>query len=116
MDIQVATGLDGDPPFGGRLDPDTGEWSLLPNVPDEDARLDGWSPPADEGPLMSGWGYVFDDRDGSWTPLGHPDTDVDVDQAAVWGNGRLIVFGGLDEETGYVDPEGLSDQTWIWSP
>ena len=105
-----------DPPFGGRLDPDTGEWSLLPNVPDEDDRLDGWSPPADDGPLMSAWGYVYDDRDRLLDAARTPRDGRRRRSEAVWADGRLIVFGGLDEETGYVDPEGLSDQTWIWSP
>lgn len=116
LDIQLATGVDGDPPFGGRLDPDTGEWSTLPGVPDLEDALEGWSLPAAEGPLMSGWGYVYDDVEETWTPIGSPETEVDTDQSAVWADGRLVVFGGLDAETGYTDVEGLSDETWIWTP
>jgi hypothetical protein len=116
-DIQTATGLDGNPPYGGRLDPATGAWSPLPHAPDvEDRHADGWSVVAADGPLMAGWGYVYDDDAGTWDPLGKPTgTDVDLDQAAVWADGELVVFGGLDEQTGYEDPAGLSDRAFVWS-
>jgi hypothetical protein len=117
-DIQTAPGLDGNPPQGGRLDPLTGQWSPLPNAPSIDAdRGDGWSVVSAEGPLMAGWGYVFDDDAETWSLLGKPaETDVDVDQSAVWADGKLIVFGGLDEETGYENSKGLSNGTWVWTP
>lgn len=116
LDLQTAPGLDGDPPMGGRLDPETGRWSPLPDAPDIDARGDGWSPHAAEGPQLAGWGYVYDDDDESWTRLGRPDSPVDSQQGAVWADGRLLVFGGIDEATAYDDVSGLSRQTWIWSP
>ncbi|GAA4722523.1 hypothetical protein GCM10023350_00800 [Nocardioides endophyticus] len=117
LDIQTAPGLDGNPPMGGRLDPETGEWSPLPGAPDVDSRRgDGWYPHAADGPLMAGWGYVYDDAAETWTLLGKPDSAVDSQQGAVWADGRLLVFDGIDEATAYDDPSGISAETWIWSP
>lgn len=117
LDLQTAPGLDGDPPYGGRLDPETGTWSPLPDAPAAAGPwVDGWRPLAASGPLMAGWGYVYDDATETWTGLGRPDSTVDSAQSAVWADGRLLLFGGIDEATGYVEPSGLSSETWIWSP
>ena len=117
LDSQTAPGLDGNPPMGGRVDPETGEWSPLPGAPDVDTpRGDGWYPHAADGPLMAGWGYVYDDDAETWTYLGRPRSPVDNQQSAVWADGRLLVFDGIDEATAYDDPSGLSDETWIWTP
>lgn len=115
LDLQVSS--DGTP-YGGRLDPETEEWTPLPDAPDLDAdRGDGWTPWAADGPLMAGWGYAYDDRTGVWTTLGRPaGARVDGQQAAVWADGRLLVFGGLDDETGYQDVSGLSKDAWAWTP
>ena len=66
--------------------------------------------------MLAGWGYVYDDSAESWVALGSPDSAVDVDQSAVWADGRLVVFGGVDEETGYQDVSGLSNDAWVWAP
>ena len=116
-DIQTATGLDGNPPEGGRLDPATGEWSVLPDAPDVDGRFpDSITVNAAAGPLVAGWGYLYDDRDGSWTSFGRPDSPVDRATGAALVDGRLLVFGGRDEDAGYEGDAGLSNQTWIWTP
>jgi hypothetical protein len=104
-------------PYGGRLDPTTGDWTALPDAPDpERDSVDGWSLNAFDGPLLAGWGYAYDDDAGRWVTLGAPRTSVDVDQSAVWADGRLIVFGGVDEQTGYQDVSGLSNDAWVWTP
>ena len=116
-DIQTAPGLDGNPPEGGRLDPGTGEWTDLPNAPDVETRLpDSITANAAAGPLVAGWGYLYDDQDGSWTPFGRPDSPVDGATGAAIVDRRLLVFGGRDEDAGYDGGAGLSDQTWIWAP
>ena len=51
-----------------------------------------------------------------WTTLGKPDSPVDESQSAVWADGQLLVVGGVDEEIGYEDVAGLSDEAWAWSP
>lgn len=116
-DIQTATGLEGDPPFGGRLDPATGEWTALPGAPDVDDLLpESITANAADGPLVAGWGYVYDDDAGTWAPYGRPDSPVDRGTGAVWADGRLVVVGGRDEDAGYDGDAGLSDATWVWSP
>ena len=115
-DIQTATGLDGNPPFGGRLDPATGQWSRLPHAPDAEGRIpDSITVNAACGPLIAGWGYIYDDVSGTWTPHGRPDSPVDRQTGATWAGGRLVVVGGLDEDAGYEDSSGLSAETWIWT-
>jgi hypothetical protein len=111
LDLQVRENDDGTTtPYGGRLNPATGRWSPLPNQPAESAS-DGWSLVAADGPLLAGWGYVYDDRDGSWTRHGRPDGAVARDGAsAVLADGRLLVVGGADDRS---EPTG---QAWIWSP
>jgi hypothetical protein len=122
LDIQTADGGEVQGwgrsyPHGGRLDPTTGAWAALPDAPDpERDRVDGWHVNAVDGPLLAGWGYVYDDSTGRWVMLGSPESGVDVDQSAVWADGRLIVFGGVDEETGYRDVSGLSNDAWVWTP
>jgi len=116
-DIQTATGLDGNPPFGGRLDPESGEWSALPDAPDlEEPGPDSMTVNAAAGPLIAGWGYVYDDDAGSWTPFGRPDSPVDGGTGAAIVDGRLLVFGGRDDDAGYDGDAGLSDHTWVWTP
>lgn len=96
-------------PGGGRLDPATGEWTPLPNAPSlETDRGDGWSPVASDGPRMAGWGYVYDDRAGTWTTLGRPaGVDVDEDQSAVWAGEDLVVVAGSRGDE-------LSSGAWAW--
>jgi hypothetical protein len=116
-DIQTATGLDGNPPFGGRLDPATGEWSPLPDAPDPEERgPDHITVNAADGPLVVGWGYLYDDSDGSWTGFGRPDSPVDRATGAALVDGRLLVFGGRDEDAGYDGDAGLSAEAWTWNP
>jgi hypothetical protein len=96
---QTATGLNGDPSFGGRLDPETGEWSPLPDVPSETGR-----------------GYMYDDESEGWVFVGEPSSKVDGQQGSVRAGRSLLVFGGIDEQTAYDDPSGISAETWIWTP
>lgn len=123
-DPQLATGLDGQPPFGGRLDPATTAWTPLPNAPDPEAPSPSgrhWTVVAAAGPHLAGWGYAYDDRTGRWTPLGRPrGTAVDSQQSGVWVDGDLVVVGGYDRETAYEDvaglAAGLTNGAWAWRP
>jgi hypothetical protein len=98
-------------PFAGALDPATGEWSAVDGVPDyEEARKADWRVEAADGPLFATAGFVYDDRTGDWTLLGRPDSDLDWELTGVWADGRLVVFGGADEDG------DLSAETWVWAP
>ncbi len=103
--------LDLQPGNGGALDPATGQWEPLPDQPSDSAGGDDWWPVAADGPLLAGWGYVYDDSDRSWTRLSRPTGAVaEHGYGAVWADGRLIVVDGADQRS---DPVS---QAWSWSP
>ena len=109
-DPQTATGLDGNPPHGGILDPATGVWEPLPDRP----TAEGWSPNAAAGPLIASWGVVYDDTDRSWEVLGRPTGAPELSgQGAVWAGDQLVVVGGID---GRERLESLTDRAWVWTP
>jgi len=100
-------------PNGGTLDAGTGAWGLLPDPPE--VGTGGWSVIAQDGPLMAIWGYAYNDSVGTWTKLSRPDAAPDQSVAAVWADGTLIAFGGVDSERGW-DKDSLSNRAWSWTP
>jgi len=94
-------------PSGGTLDVHTGEFAELANAPDTGSATGSLGNSAD-GPLMASFGYLYDDRDGSWTPI-PPLRDTLTQASGVIAGDRLVVFGGFDSAAGYDDPEGLSN-------
>lgn len=111
-------GWDRSYPYGGSLDPTTGEWAPVPGLPLDHGQLSGlsWTVEAADGPLVATQGRVYDDRTQTWLDLGRPDSPVDSELTGAWVDARLLVFGGYDEDTPDRGPEGLSGATWIWSP
>jgi len=97
--------------YGGVLDPATGGWGRLPHPPDE--FTGGWVVEALAGPLAAVDGWVYDDRDETWTELPRPDGAPQEAGSAVWADGQLIVLGGVDFEDGYT-VEALSDGAWSY--
>lgn len=86
-------------PFGGALDPATGAWSELPGAPGyEDLDDSTWRLEAAAGTLVATAGFVYDDADGTWTPLGRPESTVREDVAAVFAGDRLVTVGGTDAD------------------
>jgi hypothetical protein len=100
-------------PNGGTLDPGTGTWGPLPNSPDPEVVGGGWGLDAAEGSRILTWGYLYDDRTGRWTKLPSPAGAPQGGTAAVWADGTLIAFGGVDWET--REPR-LSNLAWTWTP
>jgi hypothetical protein len=101
-------------PEGGILDPLSGTWSELADAPEPGEG--GWAlPSAGGGPMMTTYGYVYDDSAGTWTKLSRPTNAPDHDSAGVWADGTLIAFGGLDSEKGW-DKDALSNKAWAWTP
>lgn len=100
-------------PQGGTLDPQTGTWSEFEDAPETGSG--GWSLYSAGGPLMTTYGYVYDDSAGTWTRLPRPRNAPDYDVAAVWAEGTLLAFGGLDSQKGW-EKDALSDRAWSWTP
>jgi len=100
------------------LDPASGRWARLPGAPDfeNDPLPDHLSVVAADGARFAAYGYVYDDEGRTWTPIGRPDSPVEGHVGATFVGGRLFVVGGLDDDAGYEDTSGLSDETWVWSP
>jgi hypothetical protein len=98
---------------GGILDPASGEWSPLPDDVTDSAGS-GWSVNAAEGPLILGWGYLYDDRDRSWTRQApKPEDAAGGGVSSVWADGRVVVFGGVDTSARDYEPV---NQAWAWTP
>jgi hypothetical protein len=97
----------------GALDPRTGEWTALPGTPA--MNTGGWPVDAVGGPVAAVDGWVYDDRDRSWTLLSRPDGAPGQPGSAVWAGDELLVLGGMDTDSGW-DPEHLSTDAWVWRP
>jgi hypothetical protein len=98
-------------PYGGVLDPATGAWARLPDPPEP--LTGGWPVEALGGPLSAIEGWVYDDRDRSWTRIPRPEGAPSDPGSAVWAGERLIVLGGVDPDAGYT-VEAMSEGAWIY--
>ena len=98
---------------GGALDPFTGSWAALEGTPL--MNTGGWPADAIGGPLAAVDGWVYDDRDRSWTLLDRPDGAPAEPGSAVWAGDELLVLGGMDTDAGW-GPEHLTDGAWVWRP
>lgn len=98
-------------PFGGRLDPRTGEFTELPNAPATEASS-GWLTGPAAGSRMVHQGWLYDDSDGSWTALPRPPGGKWIESAGVLFDDRLVVAGGYDLRDGYQSTAGLTNQAW----
>lgn len=97
-------------PFGGILDPVTATWSRLPSPPADDSG--GWPVSALGGPVTAFEGWLYDDRDRSWTLLDRPDGAPSLPGQAVWADGSLVVLGGEDQG-GSLTTETRSVGAWL---
>jgi hypothetical protein len=100
-------------PTGGILDPVTGAWGRLPHPPQY--LTGGWGVAALAGPLAAGEGWIYDDRDETWTKVPRPAGGPSRAGSAVWAGERLIALGGADEQAGYT-VKALSGDAWIYEP
>lgn len=104
-------------PFGGRLDPATGDWSPLPDAPSEGSG--GWSVDALDGPRIAAGGWLYDDSNGSWALLPRPHGAPADPGPSVWADDVLVVYGGADwdppDAHGQLDPESVwSTSAWAY--
>jgi hypothetical protein len=98
-------------PSGGILDPVTGKWSRLPHPPRY--LSGGWGVEALDGPLAAGAGWIYDDRDETWTKVPRPANGPSRAGSAVWAGEQLIALGGVDHDAGYTI-KALSRDAWIY--
>jgi hypothetical protein len=98
---------------GGVLDPRTREDGALPGAPQMNSG--GWPVQASLGPLAAVDGWVYDDRDRTWTRLERPDGAPARPGTAVWAGDELLVLGGMDTDAGW-GAEHLSGDAWLWRP
>ena len=108
-------------PYGGALDPSTGDWIPLKDTPRESTG--GWAVEALGGRYNAVQGWVYDDGDGeqghSWTRLPKPDGAPTEPGPGVWVGDVLIVSGGADwdgpDESAEWTPQNVwSTGTWAY--
>ncbi len=100
-------------PYGGAFDPETQRWTHLDNVPGESTG--GWTAEALAGPLAATGGWVYDDRERTYSKLLQPAGAPPDPGSAIWADGKLIVVGGVDFSKGMTE-DALSDKAWIYDP
>lgn len=111
-------------PYAGALDPSTGKWSLLTDVPDansawtQDSR---WWPVEEVGGARSATGtWVYDDTARTWRRLTRPDGAPTTPGPATWVEDALVVVGGITwPQEGGAATSGkttVSQQVWTLRP
>jgi hypothetical protein len=97
---------------GGTLNPSTGEWGSLPDVPKERGEFEDIYAAGDRYAVAySGW--VFDAQEQRWFHLTRPEGGPDVDTAAALVDDQLFIWGGVrwDGSEAVVLDDG-----WAWHP
>lgn len=110
-------------PYGGILDPGSGEWSALPHPPggEEDwgsgvLDMPGGVLTESGGHYFANRGWVLDTSDNAWIEIPPLDTGEFVTGRTVVAAGTdLLVFGGARWKANSVDATLLAD-AWVWSP
>jgi hypothetical protein len=100
-------------PDGGVLELPAGTWRHLPGAPEQFSG--GWDVDAASGPLLAGSGYVYDDRDASWSRVPRPSGGPQRPGSAVWADGVLIELGGLVDTQDY-SARSLTNQAFSYQP
>jgi hypothetical protein len=102
-------------PYGGILDPASGEWSALPNPPGDGEEDFGSGVLTESGGHYFAYrGWILDTTTNEWIELPPLDTDELVTARTVVAAGRdLLVFGGA--RWSGLDRTLLGD-AWVWTP
>jgi hypothetical protein len=106
-------------PQGGLLDPATGDWSELPKGPDQQ-DVGGYPiSTSDDGPLRAAGGYLFDDREESWTRLVPPSEEQDrlgIAASVIDSEGTVAIYGGVRFREGQGPDPDVSSGIWVLHP
>jgi hypothetical protein len=110
-------------PYGGILDPASGEWSALPNRPggEEDWGSGVLTEPGgvltdSGGHYLSYRGWILDTSDNAWIEITPLDTgELVTGRTVVAAGTNLLVFGGARWKANNRDYT-LLNEAWIWPP
>ena len=103
-------------PYGGILDPASGEWSALPSPPADEADFGSGVLTESGGHYFGYRGWILDATTMTWIEIPPFDADELVTGRAVVAAGAdLLVFGGARWKSGSFEAT-LLDDAWIWSP
>lgn len=100
-------------PSGGLLDPETGNWSALPETPTQQRRF-GFPYAASDRWVVED-GLVLDAREERWHVLQPPPEVGEQGASAAWAAGRLVVWGGASGYTGGAEARFV-DGGAVWTP
>jgi hypothetical protein len=103
-------------PYGGILDPETGQWSGLPHPPSEEDWVSAGVLTESGGHYFGYQGWILDTTTSRWIQPVPLDTEARVTGRTIVAAGAdLFVFGGARWKSD--SPEGtLLNDAWIWSP
>ena len=108
--------------YGGILDPETGEWSALPDTPFEQDDYSTFSAGVlaeDGGHYFGDQGWILDISTGTWIeipPLEAEQQGLVTARSVIGAGDDLFVFGGARwSDQSALEGELLAD-AWIWSP
>lgn len=101
-------------PYGGILDPESGDWSALANPPTGDEAFGSGVLTASGGHYFGYAGWILDATTHTWIEIPSLDGGELVTGRTVVAVGTdLLVFGGV----AWVEADGeLLDEAWAWSP
>ena len=104
-------------PFGGRLDPVSGEWSTLPDAPEQGSG--GWPVEAVAGPVTAAEGWLYDDGAERWSRLPRPEGAPAEPGPATWLDDTLVVYGGEQWDSGSArqdQADVYASDAWAFQP
>lgn len=109
-------------PYGGILDPDSGEWSELPNAPDGQDEFSAGLYTDDQAYYLADRGWVLDLEAGEWDRIGvRPGSSDDPDGPVTQGvsiaavGASLFVYGGVRWDDWEDSDSEWLDEAWLWS-
>jgi hypothetical protein len=103
-------------PYGGILEPASGQWSTLPNPPDGEEDFGSGVLTKSAGHYFGYQGWILDTATGTWTEIQSLEPDELVTgRTAIAAGDDLLVFGGARWKE-HDSEATLLDDAWIWSP
>jgi hypothetical protein len=103
-------------PFGGILDLASGEWSALPNPPDDEDDFGSGVLNGAASRYFGYGGWILDAARNTWLEIPPLEgEELVTDRTVVAAGADLLVFGGARWKEQSFEA-ALLDEAWIWSP